>query len=89
MYEYIDHVLASYFGVGAEISEEEAISLLLENIKNSVVFASGLRAEVERVMRDSNYSWKTVLEKYEVAYFDTEGDARSYAMHILWELLFV
>ncbi|WP_217590737.1 hypothetical protein [Burkholderia sp. GbtcB21] len=89
MYEYIDHVLASYFGAASETSEEEAVSLLLRNINNSYVFASGLRADVERALQDSGYSWKSVLEQYEVAFCDTEEDARSYAKHILWDSLFV
>ncbi|KVG26336.1 hypothetical protein BGV67_00210 [Burkholderia ubonensis] len=89
MYQYIEHVLASYFGAAAETSEEDAIELLLGNIKNSDVFASGLRAEVEEALQDSGYSWKAVLEQYEVAFFDAEEDARSYAKHILWDSLFV
>ncbi|WP_124920374.1 hypothetical protein [Burkholderia stagnalis] len=89
MYEYIDHVLASYFGASTETSEDEAISLLLSNIKNSDVFASGLRSDVQRALQDAGYSWKAVLEQYEVAFFDTEEDARSHAKHILWDSLFV
>ncbi|MCA8254366.1 hypothetical protein LGM89_13920 [Burkholderia sp. AU31624] len=89
MYEYVDHVLATYFGSSAETSEEEAISLLSGNIKNNDVFASGLRADVGRALQDSGYSWKDVLEQYEVAFFDTEEDARSYAKRILWDSFFI
>ncbi|HDR9204590.1 hypothetical protein WJ24_26840 [Burkholderia vietnamiensis] len=89
MYEYVDHVLAAYFGSSAETPEEEAISLLSRNIKNNDVFAFGLRADVERALQDSGYSWKDVLEQYEVAFFDTEEDARSYAKRILWDSLFI
>ncbi|KGC03825.1 hypothetical protein DM43_3104 [Burkholderia cepacia] len=89
MYEYVDHVLATYFGSSAETSEEEAISLLSGNIKNNEVFASGLRADVGRALQDSGYSWKDALEQYEVAFFDTEDDARSYAKRILWDSLFI
>ncbi|HEF5875100.1 TPA: hypothetical protein SAY52_005792 [Burkholderia cenocepacia] len=89
MYEYVDHILAAYFGSSAETSEEDAISLLLGNVKNNDVFASGLRADVGMALQDSAYSWKDVLEQYEVAFFDTEEDARLYAKRILWDSLFI
>ncbi|WLE58857.1 hypothetical protein GIY62_17385 [Burkholderia plantarii] len=89
MYDNVDYVLAAYFGSAAASSEEEAVAYLLESVRGSDVLASTLKVEVEQALHDDGYSWKSVFEKYEIAFFDSEEKARSHARHILWDSLFV
>ncbi|WP_151638896.1 hypothetical protein [Noviherbaspirillum aerium] len=88
MYEYIDHVLGNYFSAGAELSEDEAISILKKHFASSPEFAQGLRTELQRALDDDDYSWQHALAEHDVLIVENEGEARSYVKKILWVPLF-
>lgn len=88
MYEYIGYALANYHSVHLGNSEEGATSELRADLVRNEVLSNALRNEMECALQDSNYSWKSVLEENDVFWADSEDEARSYAKHILWDVLF-
>lgn len=88
MYEYLDHVLGTYFSDAAGLSDEEAISTLKEHLANSPVLRQGLTDEIIRAFADSTFSWKNILIAHNCVYVAREEDACRYARKIFWETIF-
>ena len=84
MYEYINHVLANYLNTSVGHSEDEAISILRNDLANCPELAKGVVADLEKAFGDRDYSWGEVLAEYDVLSTDSEEDARAYAKKILW-----
>ena len=82
------HMLKTVFNVDSGLSEDAAIRIYRRS-----ALASGkldvLKEELALALRDSKFSWKELLlnDDYEVLDAETEGDARSYAVRILWDPL--
>lgn len=85
MYEYIHHVLANYLTINVEYSEEEAISVLRKDLKNSITLSGELKAELETAFADKNFSWKDTFNEYDVFFAKSEEEANTYARKVLWD----
>jgi hypothetical protein len=88
MYDYINNVLVNYFNANLGYAEDEAISILRNDLENSAELAKGLRADLENAFGDESYSWKGALTEYDVLVMETEDEARSYMRRILWSPFF-
>lgn len=84
MYEYINHVLANYFNTSVGHSEDEAISILRNDLENSSELAKGVQADLEKAFGDGDYSWRDVFATHDVIFADSEEEAHAYAKKILW-----
>jgi hypothetical protein len=88
MYEYINHVLANYLNANIEYSEDEAISVLRKDLKNSTELSDNLKAELEKAFSDKSFSWKNTFSEYDVFFARSEEEASSYARKVLWTPVF-
>ena len=88
MYDYINHVLSSYFSSANELSEQEAISTLRVHLDHSPELKRGLYADLTNAFNDENFSLVAELEESDVLYFESEEDALKYAKRILWKPFF-
>lgn len=86
-YEYIDYVLANYFTVANELSEQEGIEALREHLAANSEFATGLRREVEQALADDAYSWREAFEEHDVLTIVDEDEARRYGRRLLGAVL--
>jgi hypothetical protein len=89
MYDYINYVLGTYFSMNAELTEAEAVSSLKESASQNEELFDGLRSELESAFSDENFSWKSIMEEYDVVFINDEGAARSYAKKVLWDTLYL
>jgi hypothetical protein len=77
-YEYIDHVLASYFAADIGASDAEAIQLLRRHLAASPTLEANLQDEVRRALNDPSFSWREVLAAHDVLTVENEAEAKSY-----------
>ena len=87
-YEYVEYVLANYLVAGIGQSEDEAVSALRTYIESNPDFGANFRAELQQALRDEAYSWKAVLENFDVVAEKDEKTARNYVKILLWDSLF-
>lgn len=87
-FENVVHMLKTVFNVDTGLSEDAAIKIYRRTAKSSGKLEN-LREELVRGLSDPGVSWRTLLsnEGYEVFDAETEEDARSYAVRVLWEPL--
>lgn len=88
MYEYINHVLSNYLNANVGLSEDEAISMLRNDLKNSIELSKGLRSDLEKAFSDRDFLWKDAFAENDIFFTDSEEEASSYAKKMLWTSLF-
>lgn len=86
-YEYLDHVLANYFAVPIGLSEEQGLADLRASMAQSEVLSKGVREDLRKALTDEALVWHDVLAEFEVARFDDDVKARTYARKLLGSLL--
>lgn len=84
MYEYINHILANYLNASIGYSEDEAISILRNDMENSPGLAKGVTVDLEKAFGDRAYSWRDVMAEYDVISADSEEEAHAYAKRLFW-----
>jgi hypothetical protein len=87
-YEYVEYVLANYLAAGIGQSEDEAVSALRAHIESNPNFGANFRADLQQALRDDAYSWRSVLEDFDVVTEKDEQAARDYVKVLLWDSLF-
>lgn len=87
MYNYIEHVLASYLNSDLEQSEDEAMALLQKHLDNSDELAKGLSVDLNGAFSDASYSWMRALSENNVIHATDEQEARAYALSVFSPLL--
>ncbi len=87
-YEYVEYVLATYLAAGIGQSEGEAVTALRVHIESDPNFGANFRADLQQALSDDAYSWRTVLENFDVVTEKDERTARSYVKALLWDSLF-
>jgi hypothetical protein len=87
-YEYVEYVLANYLASGIGQSEEEAVNALRADIESNPGFGASFRVELQQALMDDGFSWKSVLENFDVVLAKDEKVAREYAKRLLWNSLF-
>ncbi|EJL84602.1 hypothetical protein PMI15_02081 [Polaromonas sp. CF318] len=88
MYEYVSHVLANYFSINSELSEEEAIADLRKHFFVNAILKKEIYSDLRQALNDDSFSWKDALQRYDVFHFENENEARSYVVKTIWEPLF-
>ncbi len=83
MYEYLEHVLANYLNTSVGHTEDEAISILRRDLRNSPELAKDVMTDLEKAFGNRDYSLREMMAKYDVIYVDTEEEAHAYARKIL------
>lgn len=86
--ENIRHMLKTVFNVDSGLSEDAAVRIYRRSAVASGKLGA-LKEELVLALRDSEFSWKELLlnSDYEVFSAETEDEARSYAVRVLWEPL--
>lgn len=83
-YEYLNHVLASYFSVNVgDANEERSIQEVRRAMSESPKYAEGFRVDLLSALAAPELSWKSALAEFEVAHIESEQEARAYAINIL------
>lgn len=87
-FENVVHMLRTVFNVDSGLSEDAAIKIYRRTAQSSGKLER-LREELRHGFGDPAVSWRSLLsnEDYEVFDAETEDEARSYALRILWEPL--
>jgi|JPYU01.1.fsa_nt_gi hypothetical protein len=87
-FENVVHMLRTVFNVDSGLSEDAAIKIYRRAAQSSGKLES-LREELRQGFGDPEVSWRRLLsnEDYEVFDAETEDEARSYALRVLWEPL--
>ncbi len=83
-YPVLLSTLDGIFGSAVGLSDEEAAANLAKDLGHKP-FRDALRAELEAAFADGSVSWKALLEEFDVAYFDSESEARSFVIQRIKE----
>lgn len=82
-YKFIENVLGGIYGSQIGLSEEDATIEYIRGLQYEP-FRNGIKGELIRAFSDEGLSWVEMMDKYEVAYFETEESAKSCARDWLW-----
>jgi hypothetical protein len=88
-YQKIKHILGTVFNAENDQSREESIALYRRTYGTPGQVET-VKSELIAAFSDQRISWRSFLqnEQYEVMDFDSESEARSYALELLWNSLF-
>ena len=86
-YKLIQSVLGGIYGAQVGLDDEEAISALRKDLRHPP-FKKGIEAELRQAFLDKNLSWVKLLDDCEVAYFESEAEAKEIAKELLWDVVF-
>ena len=78
-YPVLRSTLEGIFSSSVGLSDEEATSSLLRDLGHKP-FSDALRAELDSALVDSDVSWRLFLEECDVAYFDSDQEARKFVL---------
>ena len=73
-YPLIRSTLAGIFGAEVGFTETEATQALVRDLAHPP-FREGLSRELSETTMEPSFSWRLMLEEYEVAYVSTEAEA--------------
>jgi hypothetical protein len=76
-YPILCSTLEGIFGASVGLTDEEADSHLQKDLVHTP-FRDALLSELSVALRDPEIEFRHLLEKYEVAYLDTEDEARNF-----------
>ena len=76
-YPVLRSTLDGIFSSAVGLSDEEATASFAKDLGHKP-FRDVLRAELGAALADGSVSWKALLEECDVAYFDSEDEARSF-----------
>lgn len=81
-FDQIEYVLANYFSVDRELTEEEAFQFLRSDLASDRLFADDLRKQLSMAFKTPSFSWQDALRRNEVLTTNHEFDAERYAKKI-------
>ncbi|WP_442497245.1 hypothetical protein [Methylobacter sp. sgz302048] len=86
-YKLIQSVLGGIYGAQVGLDDDEAIAAFKMDLQQPE-FRKGIEKELKQAFSDPSISWVKLMDECEVAYFDTEEDAKSFAKELLWDVVF-
>ena len=81
-YENLHYLIANIFDISIGYSEEQIIDELRQEASN-IDFLNQTKSEILKSDRDNNFSWVQLFEIYDGASFNSECEAKAYAMKML------
>ena len=85
-YPVLRSTLEGIFGSGVGLSDDDATSSLTRDLSHRP-FLDALSVEIDAAMKDSELSWRHLLEEAEVAYFDTDEEAKAFVVQRIVKLV--
>lgn len=86
-YKLIQSVLGGIYGAQIGLNDDEAIAAFKMDLQQQE-FRKGIEKELKQAFSDPSISWVKLMDECEVAYFDTEEEAKSVAKELLWDVVF-
>ena len=86
-YKLIQSVLGGIYGAQIGLNDDEAIAALQKDLLQPL-FKEGIEKELKAAFSNSQLSWVKLMDECEVAFFDTEDEAKEVAKELLWDVVF-
>ncbi len=89
-YPNTQEMLHTVFSSDYAFSTDESKCILMQILSGNPQFALDFKNELIQAFSDRQLSWSDMMlnEQYEVAEFDSEHEARQFAICILWDCVF-
>jgi hypothetical protein len=81
-YPVLRSTLEGIFGAGAGLDDAEATQALRRDLAHPP-FREAIKAEMSAALADPSMSWQQLLHDCEVAYFDSEEEAKNFVVERL------
>lgn len=86
-YKLIRSVLGGIYGAQVGLDDYEAIAAFQKDLQHEP-FREGIEAELKKAFSDGALSWSKLMDDCEVAFFETEEEAKLVAKELLWDVVF-